>query len=225
MPKAEMEFTGERLVPGKTPQDIYKEHIDRYIFAASMVEHKNVLDIACGTGYGTGYMVEHGAARVIGADVSVETVRFAHDWYSIDSRTDFISADGTRLPFASDSFDAVVSFETLEHIAAFYSFLDECRRVLKEDGLLICSTPNRRIFSPSVDTPPNPFHVKEFWVEEFEHLLGNYFGTISLYGQCDVTLADNSVERECGVGEFRNDDQVSSAYIIAIARDKLNTPR
>ena len=49
--KVDIEFTGERVVPGKTPPDIYKEHIDRYIFTADLTKGKEVLDVACGTGY------------------------------------------------------------------------------------------------------------------------------------------------------------------------------
>jgi len=64
----------------------------------------------------------------------------------------------------------------------------------------------------------NPFHVKEFWPEEFRRLLGRYCGDISLYGQCDVNLADNSVERNYGVREFKDGEHTSSGYIIAVAR-------
>ena len=42
MTRTDMEFTGERVVPGKTPPDIYKEHIDRYIFAATLTGNKDV---------------------------------------------------------------------------------------------------------------------------------------------------------------------------------------
>ena len=213
-----MEFTGERVVPGKTPQEIYKEHMDRYIFAASLTENKDVLDVACGTGYGVDYLVENGARTATGVDVSIEALDFARDRFGDNERVSFVCADGVKLPFVDYSFDVVVSFETLEHIRPYRRFLAECKRVLKDSAFLICSTPNRRVFSPNLEKPLNPFHVKEFWPEEFYRLLSRYFGDISLYGQCDVNLADNSVERDCGVREFKDGEHTASGYIIAVAR-------
>jgi SAM-dependent methyltransferase len=217
MARVEMEFTGERVVPGKTPEAVYKEHIDRYIFAAGIARDRDVLDVACGTGYGADYLAAAGARKVVGADVSPDAVRYARDWFGQSARASFVCADAVVLPFADCSFDVVVSFETLEHIRAYRKFLAECRRVLREEGLLVCSTPNRRVFSPNLGRPINPFHVKEFWPEEFRRLLNRFFRPVVLYGQCDVTLADNSVERRYGVREFRDDAEVSSGYMIAVA--------
>lgn len=218
MCRTDMEFTGERVVPGKTPQTIYDEHIYRYIFAASLAENKVVLDVACGTGYGAGFMAEK-ASKVVGADISLEAVDYAAERFCKDNKAGFICADAIRLPFVDNAFDIVVSFETIEHIRQCRKFLAECRRVLKANGLLICSTPNRRIFSPKLAKPINTFHVKEFWPEEFYRLLSRYFVNITLYGQCDVKLSDNSVDRtNYSVHEFNDNDVVSSAYMIAVAR-------
>jgi len=219
MYRTDMEFTGERVVPGKTPQTIYDEHIYRYIFAASLAENKAVLDVACGTGYGAGYMVEKGAAEVVGVDISMAAVDYARERVGGNNKASFICADAIRLPFVNSAFDIVVSFETIEHIRQYRKFLAECRRVLKENGLLICSTPNRRIFSPNLAKPINTFHVKEFWPEEFYRLLRRCFANITLYGQCDVKLADNSVDRtNYHVHDFNDDELISSAYIVAVAR-------
>jgi O-antigen biosynthesis protein len=224
MCRTDMEFTGERVVPGKTPQTIYDEHIYRYIFAASLAENKVVLDVACGTGYGGGYMVEKGAAEVVGVDISMLAVDYAQERLGRNNKASFICADAIRLPFVDNAFDIVVSFETIEHIRQYRKFLTECRRVLKENGLLICSTPNRKIFSPSLAKPINTFHVKEFWPEEFYHLLRRYFADTTLYGQCDVKLADNSVDRtNYYVHDFNDDELISSAYIIAVARKQTKS--
>jgi ubiquinone/menaquinone biosynthesis C-methylase UbiE len=220
-----MEFTGERVVPGKTPQTIYDEHIYRYIFAAGLTEDKVVLDVACGTGYGTGYMMEKGAGEVVGVDISVAAVDYARERFGKNNRASFVCADAIGLPFGDNTFDVVVSFETIEHMRQYRKFLAECCRVLKEDGLLVCSTPNRRIFSPNLAKPLNTFHVKEFWPEEFYRLLRRYFAHITLYGQCDVKLADNSVDRtNYYVHDFNDDEFISSAYIIAVVR-KLTKSR
>ena len=216
--RADMEFTGERVVPGKTPQDIYREHMDRYIFAAGLTRGKTILDVACGTGYGADHMVRIGATRAVGVDISAESLNYAQERFGGPERTSFVCADGTMLPVVDGCFDVVVSFETIEHITGYVEFLMECRRVLRENGLFVCSTPNRRVFSPDVAEPPNPYHVKEFWPEEFVRLLRRCFVDVALYGQCDVTLADNSVERDRGVHEFEDSELVTSGYIVAVAR-------
>jgi ubiquinone/menaquinone biosynthesis C-methylase UbiE len=213
-----MEFSGERVVPGKTPYWIYLEHINRYIFAASLIQNKAVLDVACGTGYGVGYLVKRGARRVVGVDISIEAINYAQDRFGGDDRVSFVCADGIKLPSVDNFFDIVISFETIEHIRQYRRFLFECRRVLTKNGLFICSTPNRRVFSPSVDKPPNPFHIKEFWPEEFCSLLYRYFVDITLYGQRDVNLAEKSADQNCRVYSFKNSELIQSAYIIAVAR-------
>jgi ubiquinone/menaquinone biosynthesis C-methylase UbiE len=219
MYRIDMEFTGERVVPGKTPQTIYDEHIYRYIFAAGLAENKVVLDVACGTGYGTCYMAEKGSGKVVGVDISAEAVGYARERFGKNNKASFVCANAIRLPFGDDAFDMIVSFETVEHIRQCGKFLAECRRVLKGNGLLICSTPNRRIFSPKLAKPINTYHVKEFWPEEFYRLLRRYFADITFYGQCDVNLSDNSVDRNnYSVHDFNDDQIVSSAYIIAVAR-------
>jgi ubiquinone/menaquinone biosynthesis C-methylase UbiE len=216
-----MEFTGERVVPGKTPQTIYDEHIYRYIFAAGLTVNKRVLDVACGTGYGVDYMLEKRAGQAVGVDISPEAVNYGWERFGKDGKASFVCADGLKLPFANNSFDVVVSFETIEHIKQHGKFLAECRRVLKANGSLICSTPNRKIFSPNLAKPINTFHVKEFWPDEFKRLLSRYFTGITFYGQCDVKLADNSVDRSnYNVHDFNDNELVSSAYIIAVAQKR-----
>ncbi len=219
MYRTDMEFTGERVVPEKTPQTIYHEHIYRYIFAAGLARGKMVLDVACGTGYGLAYMVGEGAERGVGVDLSPEAVSYAQERFTSNGRTCFICADAVRMPFFDSSFDVVVSFETIEHIRKYARFLAECRRVLKEGGLFVCSTPNRRVFSPDLPRPINPFHVREFWADEFHRLLCRYFADVKLYGQCDVRLADNRVDRsDYSVHDFVEDGSRCPGYIIAVAR-------
>lgn len=213
-----MEFTGERVVPGETPHEIFIEHIDRYIFAAGFSRSKVLLDVACGTGYGVDHLIRAGAKRAVGVDLSVESVCYAKHKFGENKGGVFVCADGIQLPFVDNIFDLVISFETLEHIFQYRKFISECKRVLKKNGVFICSTPNKRIFSPNIAQPPNTFHIKEFWPNEFYSLIDNYFVDVTLYGQCDVTLIDNSVERDRGIHNFEDNELVSSAYIIAVAK-------
>ena len=72
-----MRYTGERMIPEfNEGEEIYLEHITRYIFASQFIKDKIVLDIACGSGYGSDYLLKNGARKVIGVDISKETVEY-----------------------------------------------------------------------------------------------------------------------------------------------------
>lgn len=183
----ELEFTGGRVVLGKTPYVTHQEHINRYVFASRFIKNKIVLDVASGTGYGSDYLIKKGAKKVIGLDISNDAINYGKNAYEKQNLS-VMQGNATNLPFHDESFDIIVSFETIEHLKEYRKFLIECRRVLKNEGLFICSTPNKRVSPPSTKKPLNPFHVKEFYPEEFYELLNEYFANIGLYGQCDINL-------------------------------------
>lgn len=181
-----MEFTGERVVPGKTPLRIYEDHIERYKFAVKYVNDKCVLDIACGVGYGSKCLSNGGASRVVGVDISKEAVSYAKTNYK-SINLNFLRGDATRLPFQNNYFDIVVSFETIEHIPDHRKFLAEVSRILKAGGTFIVSTPNRTVTSPSkslYQKPNNIHHFVEYTPHEFDNILKNFsFEDIHFFGQ------------------------------------------
>jgi SAM-dependent methyltransferase len=175
----EMEFTGERLVPTDPHlHDLYVKHVSRYIFASRYVKDGAVLDAGCGCGYGSHTMALSGARYVTGIDNSLPTIDFCRRYYSQRNVT-FFPADCLAMPFKNNTFDQVVSFEVLEHVTDYRQYLNECHRVLKPDGLFVVSTPNKRIFEKT----ENPFHIKEFYLEEFEFALKERFEVIDILGQ------------------------------------------
>jgi SAM-dependent methyltransferase len=176
----ELPFTGERFVPGAAGE-IWYEHWHRYHFVAPMVTGREVLDVACGEGYGSA-LLARGAARVTGADIAPAAIAHARARYSAHANLEFREADCTALPFADASFDAVVSFETLEHVAAQEVFLDEVRRVLRPGGFVALSCPNKAEYSDKRDHV-NEFHVREFYRDELAALVGARFPHVTWYGQ------------------------------------------
>jgi ubiquinone/menaquinone biosynthesis C-methylase UbiE len=152
------------------------QHIERYKFALKFLRPSmKVLDIACGTGYGSAILVNHGC-DVTGADYDKEAIHRAKEVWDYDG---FVNADALDLPFQDGSFDAVVTFETIEHVYDYQTkrFLQEMKRVLKPGGLLICSTPNiRYTFHPD-------FHLHEFYAEEFFDAVQSEFKNIQKFGQ------------------------------------------
>jgi ubiquinone/menaquinone biosynthesis C-methylase UbiE len=166
------DFTGERFVPGARGE-IWYEHWHRYHFAAHLVHGAEVLDVACGSGYGSALLARH-AARVTGAEISPEAVDRARKQYAAVPNLELRQADCSALPMADASFDAVVSFETIEHIAAQEAFLDEALRVLRPGGVLILSCPNKLEYSDKRNFV-NPFHTRELYRDELAALLAPRF--------------------------------------------------
>jgi SAM-dependent methyltransferase len=173
-------FTGERFVPG-TKGEIWIEHWHRYHFAARWAGAKRVLDVACGEGYGSALLARH-AAHVTGADLSPEAIAHAREAYARVPNLEFACAPCTRLPIADAAIDLAVTFETIEHIAEQAAFLDELARVLKPDGVLILSCPNKLEYSDK-RAFENEFHVRELYREELAKLVGARFPQMDWYGQ------------------------------------------
>lgn len=174
-----MQFTGERFVPTEQGR-IRLEHYHRYATVLHVVAGKDILDLACGEGYGSYYMA--GAARsVVGVDISDEAVEHATEHYK-KLNLSFRQGSAIKLDLPDASFDMVVSFETIEHLAEQSEMVAEIRRVLRRDGFLIISSPNRPIYSEE-SGEHNEFHVKELDFSEFDYLLKTQFPSVQYYGQ------------------------------------------
>lgn len=167
-----MKFTGEQFIIGASDR-MQKDHLARYNFASKFVKGKNVLDIACGSGYGSKFLLDAGANSVTGVDVSPEAIKFAKENYAT-SGLNYEIGDISNFD-KSVKYDVIVSFETIEHVDDYMSSLRHLYNLLKEDGILILSTPNRPISSPKCrninDKPGNPYHIREFSVGEMAHIL------------------------------------------------------
>lgn len=171
----------ERLVPGTLPWDIYEyEHKQRYSFFAPRCRGLDVLDAACGVGYGTALIAKGGARSVVGADISNEAIDYASKHFA-QPNTHFIQTDVERLSLPSKVFDAVISFETIEHLKRPSVFLEQVCSVLRPNGLFICSTPNRDFFGRG--SVQNPHHLNEMSFDEFSGLFSEYFEIEERYHQ------------------------------------------
>jgi len=127
-------------------------------------------------------MMAENAARVTGVDISVDAVRHARSRYGHQANLEFVSASCDSLPFPDASFDLAISFETIEHIETQQAFIAELARVLRPDGVLLLSSPNKRLYSDAHDYH-NEFHVRELYRDELEELLRATFSHRSWLGQ------------------------------------------
>ncbi len=216
-----MEFSGERYLPEMNiDSEISIFHRQRYESILSICAGKNVVDAACGEGYGSSFIAEK-AACVIGIDISHEAIENAKGKYQKEN-LHYYEASVERIPVEDNWADVFVSYETIEHVTEDIQrkFLKEIRRILKKDGILIMSSPDKRNYS---DIPQfhNEFHVHELYFEEFDALLKRYFPNRKYYYQgmfCNSYIFG----KEQGISGrekkliLRESDQTRSEYLIAV---------
>ena len=135
-----------------------------------------MLDAACGSGYGVSVLAAAGATSVTGVDIDPDAVSLAQRDHG--EQGTILPGDIRELPFPDDSFDLVVSWETIEHVEEGERAIAEFRRVLRDDGVLLISSPN-----PDVYPPGNEHHVREYRPDELRSLVSAHFPRTRLWGQ------------------------------------------
>ena len=163
------------------PDDLfYREHVARYELARKYVDHGPLLDIACGSGYGSEMLQDACEAMVVGIDIDQTAVAAAKQAFS-NPQIVFMVGTGTALPFQPDSFLTITSMETLEHIEDDRGFLGELSRVLRPEGTCIISTPNQ--MHSLTHRVTNPYHVREYSEDQLKNLLSSFFQSIQVFYQ------------------------------------------
>jgi ubiquinone/menaquinone biosynthesis C-methylase UbiE len=219
-----LEYTGERYTPEERGK-IELEHFHRYIFTSNIVKEKQVLDIACGEGYGSNILADF-ASHVIGVDISDEAILHAKHKYK-KSNLEFKQGSCDEIPLVDSSIDTVVSFETIEHHDKHEAMLKEIKRVLKPGGILIISSPEKHEYTDIVGSN-NPHHVKELYRQEFEDLIISYFHNVAFLGQ--RVVYGSAILREDGPSFTYTSNWPDNAltqtpgmqrplYLIAVASD------
>ena len=155
---------------GKKFEEIDGLFTSNYVFASKYVKGKVILDSGCGAGYGTSFLSDKGASKVVAIDYHKKTIKKNKEIYK-KSNLSFICMNGTKLSFENNFFDVITSFEVIEHIKDYEKYLSECIRVLKNGGYFILSTPNKKKFSPNTKNPIIVSHFKEFTYAELIRLL------------------------------------------------------
>jgi len=176
-----LEWTGERFLPWRIDPALAYEHLHRYLYASQFVSGKTVLDLASGEGYGSNLLAET-AEKVVAIDIDSTTIDHARGRY-LRPNLKFMVGTITEVPVQESAcFDVVVCFEAIEHIEDHDKFLSEVCRLLKPDGVLLVSTPNKKVYDESIQEE-NKFHVKELEFDEFQTLLEARFKWVRFLGQ------------------------------------------
>lgn len=180
-----IDWTGERCVPWAPDIQVIYEHYHRYLWASRLVESRRVLDLGSGEGFGAAILAGS-AEYVLGIDVDELTVEHSTLNYAGPNLRFEV---GTALDLSSyeeDSFDVVVAFEIIEHVRDHETVLAGISRLLSDVGILVISTPDRRLYSQA-GTEPNPFHEHELGLDEFLDLLKEHFPHVAAWGQRTIT--------------------------------------
>lgn len=177
----------ERITEGdKIFESEYAFHIARYKLARDIFLEKKyikkILDIGCGTGYGTAYFSDYFSCNIIGIDNSNKAINYAKNQYNVNHLI-FQTMDALNLKIPSKSVDAVISFEVIEHVNNPQKFIKEIKRVMKKNSICILSTPNKNLTSKGLKKPHNPYHIQEFYKEDLEKLLKTHFSKVTILGE------------------------------------------
>lgn len=175
----------ERLVPNTKEWEMgFADHFQRYKFTKKLCEGKNVLDAACGTGYGSLYLSENGAKSVTAIDISDETICLAKKNY-INSNLTFIVDDCEQLATINKKYDVIVALECIEHFENPEKFLTRCVQVIDDRGIMVVSTPNATASGrlSKNEKPLNPYHFREYTYSQLLKFLNIYFSDVKIFFQ------------------------------------------
>ena len=160
----------------------HEDHSDNYVFQRSLLAYieaaklisGRVLEIGTGSGYGVEIIAPHTDEFVT---IDKYTVNNAETIQG-KGNVKFMQMNVPPLQgIPSGSFDFVITFQAIEHIPGDHIFLQEIKRVLKDGGKLILTTPNKKM-----SITRNPWHVREYTVQELEQLLLRYFKEVQKLG-------------------------------------------
>lgn len=177
--------TKERALPehaAQTLEDylVYLKHVAMYEFARTRFGDKIILDLGCGEGYGASELART-ARWVVAADANFDAVAHAARRYS-DARLAFVVCDAQSLPFRSSVFDAIVSYEVIEHIPNVTLYLAEIHRLAHAPAKVFISTPNRRLRLLPFQKPWNRYHLREYAPADFAATLQRIFPRVRILG-------------------------------------------
>jgi 2-polyprenyl-3-methyl-5-hydroxy-6-metoxy-1,4-benzoquinol methylase len=160
---------------------LYLRHKKAYLYAADYCKEKKVLDYGCGNGYGS-YLLSGVAEEVAAVDINGEVIDGCKEKYKKDNLTFQQVKPEERMHFEDRAFDVVISFQVVEHVLDVAGYLNELKRVLKDDGVLVITTPNRKHRLYPFQKPVNPFHMREYSLKALRADMGTVFNNVEIYG-------------------------------------------
>jgi SAM-dependent methyltransferase len=156
---------------------IASEHVHRYKLAAALCAGLRVVDLACGSGYGSA-ILRQTAQSVVGVDNDAATIDMARATIGAEQDVRFEAADAVEFlgrPLAAEH-DAIVCLEGLEHFADVGRASEALVARASEGMKLVVSVPNSRTLGEE-----NEFHVTDFDFDQAMELAERLGDTTVLY--------------------------------------------
>jgi SAM-dependent methyltransferase len=192
-------LTGERTLPD-VPQENYwfRRHLVVYEWIAARVGGLRVIDMACGEGYGSDVLAQR-AASVVGVDANPE----AHEHARLRYRRANLRFARELVETFAEPADAVAFLQTIEHLEEPGAALDHFASLVADaaqeaagpgpagglaaeavrPGTVFVSTPNvLTLAPPGQPRSGNPWHVREYRLEEFDALCRAHFREVRMFG-------------------------------------------
>jgi SAM-dependent methyltransferase len=165
------------LDEARVPTLLGAMHVHRYELAAELCHGLRVVDLGCGSGYGS-EILSRESTFVLGVDVDEETIKAAVGQVGRPGRLEFEVADANDFmrERLRDRLDAIVMLETLEHLSDVEEALTSLRRHAEDGVKLVVSVPNSRMLDED-----NPFHLTDFGFEEAVSAFAEFPGTRLAY--------------------------------------------
>jgi SAM-dependent methyltransferase len=172
-------LTGERTLPDVPAENYwFRRHLAVYEWVARRCAGLDVVDMACGEGYGVDVLARR-AARVTGVDANRE----AHEHARLKYTRPGVRFERDMVETYSGECDAVVFLQTIEHVQQPAAVLDHFRQMLRPGGAAYVSTPNLLTLAPpGAEKSGNPWHLREYRAEEFRALCAGSFESVELLG-------------------------------------------
>lgn len=172
-------LTGERTLPDVPEENYwYRRHLAVYEWVAARCGGLDVVDMACGEGYGTA-AIGAVARHVTGVDANPEAFEHARARYGrpgVDFARDLVDS-------YAEPCDAVVFLQTIEHVADDAGVLRHFRSLLRPGGVAYVSTPNvLTLAPPGAEKSDNPWHLREYRPEQFRALCESVFDDVEILG-------------------------------------------
>lgn len=185
--------------------EIYYQHLNRYYWALGYVKNKVVIDMACGSGYGSAILSTK-AKKVIGIDIDESTIEYAKKHYK-NNNLDYQCCNILEADINTQA-DVIISFETIEHITDETLYFNTIKRLLSKDGVFIVSTP---VCDSNGQSRMNKYHTNEYTIERFGDILNKHFKDVIFYRQDENTNGAISIDDGKMLGA-----KSDSSYMLAV---------
>lgn len=171
--------TVTELAGDEISQEQLERLCHRYYWAGTYCTDKDVLEAACGTGPGLGYLA--GLAKSLRAgDYDGNILEIARTHY--DDRIELKRFDAQAMPYEAHSLDVVILFEAIYYLPSAEKFVSECRRVLRAGGTVLITTANKDLY----DFNPSPYSHTYYGVIELNDLLTKQGFSVECFGYLSV---------------------------------------